>query len=285
MVDKSKISEVVEDNAGAESAVAVALANLVSGDVPGQMVETPDGRMFIIRRNDFVLDNITPPNKAQVFPPQTIVAAPKAQNAVSFIEYMRRFQNEHSMVFADIQNNRFVGVIDYHTQASAEAKAGSHVLTLDLPKSEEWARWTGQNDKLMSHIDFASFLEENAFDVVKPAGADLLELCRDLQVRQDMNFSSSVRMGDAVSVTYSKDEDATTKSNLQLPINFTIEIPVYFDESNVEMMCWTRRKISDGRLHLGYKINRLEQIRQKEFAHVANEIEAATGVTLIYGTK
>lgn len=286
MTDKSKVSEIIDENAGTDSAVAAALTDLMNTDVPASFFEDKDtGRQFVVRRNDFVLDQITPPNRAKVFPPQTIVANPKAQNAVSFIEYINRFKNDHSMVFADIQSNRFVGVIDYHTEQSAEAKAGSHVLTLDLPKSEEWARWTSQNERLMSHVDFASFLEENAFDVTNPAGADLLELCRDLQVKSDMNFSSSVRMGDAVSVSFSKDEDAVTKDKLSLPVKFDIAIPVYFGESSVMMTCWMRRKIDRGSLQLGYKINRLEQIRQAEFGRVANEIEAATSLTLVYGTK
>ena len=80
-------------------------------------------------------------------------------------------------------------------------------------------------------------------------------------------------------------EDATTKQNMTLPVSFTIEIPVYFGEGAVAQTCMTRRKISDGKLMLGYKILRLETTRQKEFARVVNEVEASTGLTTIYGTR
>lgn len=275
-----------------DAATGAVLALLADTNIAVQMVSDQSDRDFAIKRNDFLVEQITPPNKAKVYLPKIVTAAPQAQNVSSLIEYLSRFKNEHSMVFADIMTDRLVGVIDHHEQPishdetglQTNARLGAHVVSLHLPKSEEWKIWTGANEKLMSHTDFASFLEENSFDVVSPAGADLLELCRDLQVKQDMSFSSSIRMGDAVSISYQKDEDATTKQNMTLPVSFDISIPVYFAEAAVQLTCMMRRKISDGRLHLGYKIIRLEATRQREFARVVGEVEAATTLTTIYGT-
>lgn len=283
----SKIDDATQSHADTEAAMTTVLARLADANVPCQAFDTPDGRTFVVSRNDFKVENVTPANKAEVFMPKNIKAAPKVQNAISLIEYLNRFKNDDSVVFADIKADTIVGVIDHHISHNAadNARLGDHSVTLALPKSEEWAKWTGQNERLMSHTDFASFLEENSFDVVSPAGADLLELCRDLQVKQDMNFSSSIRMGDAVSISYQKDEDAVTKQNMSLPVSFMIEIPVYFGEGPVALTCYMRRKISDGKLHLGYKIIRLEATRQKEFARVVTEVEVATGLTTIYGTR
>uniref|UniRef100_UPI0025E24AB1 DUF2303 family protein n=1 Tax=Sphingomonas sp. TaxID=28214 RepID=UPI0025E24AB1 len=222
------------------------------------------------------------------------------QNAISLIEYINRFKGDETMIFADIKSDSIVASIDYHKAPAEEkdvtkqAMHRQHTATLMLPKSEQWAIWTAQNEKLITHMGFSSFLEENSFDVVSldgkgsssgaPVGADLLELCRDLQVKQDVKFSSSIRMGDNASISYSKDADATTKDNMSLPVAFTISIPVYFGEAPVQIVCYTRRSISDGKLLLGYKMLRLEAIRQAEFGRVVNEVEGATQVPMVYGS-
>ena len=121
--------------------------------------------------------------------------------------------------------------------------------------------------------------------MTKPSGADLLELCRDLQVKQDMQFGGSIRMGDYASVSYSKDSDATTKDSIALPISFDIAIPVYFGEENVPLTAWMRRKIGDNKLSLGYKITRAEAARQREFNRIVSQIQSVTGVTTVYGTR
>lgn len=289
----TKVSDVIGGDE-TDAATGAALALLADSSVAVQMVsDATTGRDWAIRRNDFLVEQVTPAHKAEVYLPKTVKASPKMQNALSLIEYLNRFKYvDHSMVFADVTSDTLVGVIDYHgipgeiaADKQSNARLGEHVVTLALPKSEEWRIWTGANEKLMSHTDFASFLEENSFDVTTPAGADLLELCRDLQVKQDMSFSSSIRMGDAVSISYQKDEDATTKQNMTLPVSFTVSIPVYFGEGPVELTCMMRRKISDGRLMLGYKIIRLEATRQREFARVVGEVEAATALTAVYGIK
>lgn len=288
------MSKLTETLAGVETdtATAATLAIMADSTIAAVLVDDNAGRAFAISRNDFKVDQVTPANRAEVFMPKLIVAKPKLQNATSLIEYINGFKNEHSMTFADITTDTIVSVMDYHLRPAmsedghqSNARLGENVATLALPKSEEWSIWTGVNEKLISHIDFASFLEENAFDVVSPAGADLLELCRDLQVKQDMSFSSSIRMGDAVSVSYSKEEDATTKQNMTLPVKFMISIPVYFGEPPVTIECYMRRKISGGTLYLGYKMIRLEATRQREFNRVVGEVEAATAVTTVFGVR
>lgn len=283
----SKVTDAIGDDE-TDAATGAMLALLADANVAVQMVSDQSDRDWSIRRNDFTVEQITPANKAKVYMPKNIKASPKLQTTASLIVYLSRFKNEHSVVFADIKADTLVGVIDHHLEAAVEkdtARLCEHIVTLALPKSEEWAKWTASNERLMSHTDFASFLEENSFDVVNPSGAELLELCRDLQVKQDMSFASSIRMGDAVSISYSKEEDATTKQNMTLPVSFDISIPVYFGEASVPLTCFMRRKISDGKLMLGYKIIRLEATRQREFNRVANEVEVATNLTTIYGTR
>lgn len=275
--------------ANTEAEAVSVLTKLADENVPAISVSGADGREYLIRRNDFSVQDISAPNAADVIMPKLVTQTPNVQNVTSLTNYVNRFKNDDTVTFADIKTNRIISVIDYHKKpkdgADPSARMGQHSVILHLPFSLEWDVWMKSNDTLMKHIEFAAFLEENSFDVTKPAGADLLELCRDLQVKQDMNFSASIRMGDAASVSYSKDADATTKDNIALPISFDLSIPVYFGEENVPMTAWMRRRIGDGKLSLGYKITRAEAVRQREFNRIVGEIESATGVTTVYGTR
>lgn len=268
----------------------LALAKRADESLPiSDVIALADGRKFVASRNDVVIKDITNPAEVKVLMPELVTQHVKLTDAGSLSHYMNRFKNDESILFASIAHNSITGVIDYHGRSGSDGKVdpklGRHQATLNLPFSKEWTTWMGQDQKLLAHVEFANFLEENALDVASPMGADLLEICRDLQVRQDMHFSSAVRMGDTVSVSYQKDEDATTKSNMSLPIDFTLAIPVYFNEPPVAVRCMMRRSIKDGELRLGYKMIRAENIRQDDFQRIVGEIEANTGLDAVYGSQ
>lgn len=293
-------------NEGDNDATTIAaLAKLADGHMPVAMIDHPDGRGFAITRSDFTVTEITPFNKAEVYQPKLVTQAVKVQRAESLIDYLNRFSNDHSLVFADINANRIMGVVDYHHAPEAKgpdaietepattaepsvptARLGVHTVTLDLPFSKEWQTWNTKNGNLMSHLEFADFLEENAIDITKPVGADLLNICRDLHITDDAVFKSVVRDGDNVSVSFERQTDArTTKGNISLPSEFDIRIPVYFNEEPVAFKCLTRRKIKDGHVSLGYKILRLEHSRQREFQRIVRAVGDFTELTTIYGTR
>lgn len=254
--------------------------------------DAPEGRSFIaVPQADggFKLEQITSPNKADVLMPKVVTQHVRMQTAESLAEYINRFKNTDTMLFADIASDTIVSVIDYHKMAAENANPAAaltvHRATLSLPKSLEWQTWTKASGQLMSHVAFATFLEENAVDVKSPVGADLLELCRDLQVAQNVNFGSSVRMGDLTQVNYQKDQDALSKGSIALPQSIMLSIPVYFGEAPVSVMAFMRRQIDDGKLKLGIQLSRAENVRQDEFHRVVDWIttEVKT-LTTVYGT-
>lgn len=256
--------------------------------------DAPEGRSFValpVPGGGFKLEQITSPNKADVLMPKVVTQHVKMQTAESLGVYLNRFKNSNTLLFADIASDTLVSVIDYHgtvgktDTAELEPKLGIHRATLTLPKSLEWQTWTRASGQLLSHVDFATFLEENATDIKNPVGADLLELCRDLQVAQNVNFGSSVRMGDLTQVNYQKEQDAMSKGSIALPQSIMLSIPVYFGEPAVAVMAYLRRKIDDGKLKLGVQLSRAENVRQEEFHRVVDWItDEVEGLTTVYGT-
>lgn len=266
------------------------LAEKMADGVPAAEIRTGDGRIFLLHRNDFAVTEKTLLNAAEVLPPKIVTTNVAIDTAASLIDYVNRFKNDDSVLFADETTKKVVAVIDYHESADLNGKVvprhASQIATLSLRYADQWKTWIGQDQRLVRHVDFATFLEENQFDVSKPAGADLLELCRDLQVKVGMDFSSSIRMGDQVSVTFQKEDDVSTKGSLQLPVSFETTIPVFFGESMVKVLNWTRRKVEGGALNLGYKMSQRDLIEAQEFARIVGVIQSGVGdLTTIYGKR
>lgn len=250
------------------------------------VIDLPEGRTAVAYPRSgggYNLEDVTSDHKAERFLPKIANQHVVVQTAGSMATYLNRFKNSNTLLFADVNTNTIIGIIDYHERAAGEepvkAKLGLHSVTLKLPYSQEWQTWSANSGKLLSHVDFATFLEENAIDITVPKGSDLLALCRDLQVKSNMDFMTSVRMGDTTKIEYQKGDDVSTKDNIELPVEIIISIPVYFGEAPVEVKCFLRRKINEGRLFLGYVMSRTENISRDEFHRVADVIVDATGET------
>lgn len=299
----TRISDILDG--GTEAATVSQLTELVSGEVPAEVFTTPDGRTFAIRRNDFVLDNITPKHADQIEQPKWVTASVNVQKAASLSAYVSRFKNDGTVLFADIQKSVIVGAIDYHhapaitlsevqekdkptsfTRAETPvARLGSHNVTLALQYSEEWKRWTGMNEKLVEQVDFADFLEENGYDVIDPSGAQLLELCRDIHASSGATVRKVVRNGAVKTLELQQENGATTGDGLEIPNEFTILIPIYFGEPKVTFTCLTRLNAGHGTLKLGYKLIRMEAKRQDEFQRIVDNVSVDTNTLAIYGAK
>lgn len=278
-----------------------------SQNAPVAHFTTDDRREFVMTRNDFVLKDISSDEvKAKVVKPSIVAQTVTMQTADSFIEYANRFKNSDSVIFADVEHNIVLSVIDYHRMPGANQEQnsaqrdpgpelGRHQVRFPMPFSLEWQTWMGQNGKLMKHKDFATFLEEQAIDILplpkvqattpdeQNAPESLLELTRTLQVTNKVNFESSVRHGSYEKIDFQKQADATAKGSLMLPVSFQIMIPVYFGEPPVELTCFLRKQIDDSELRIGFSIARHENVRQEEFQRVVSVISGSTGLTTLFG--
>lgn len=280
-----------------------------------RFLKNSDGREFLLMppgavghghsgTSDWSFEEITLPNSVAVLAPKIITQAVKVQDVASLMNYVNRFKNSDSALFADILLSIILGVIDYHNAPIGETGADlkpvaqhtKHTVSLQIPHSIEWQTWKTIDGTLMSHVDFSNHLEENAMDilplgemrdrsgnVIEDAPTSILELCRELQVKSGYKVSGDVRNGDYVSIAMAKDDDVTTKKDVQLPVSIDLNIPVYFGEQPVHMVAFLRRRVVEGSLKLGIKLQRPEQVRQDEFKRIVSEIEQGVMLPTLYG--
>lgn len=163
----------------------------------------------------------------------------------------------------------------------------AHAATLALPYSEEWKTWSSWSGNLKDQLSFARFLEENAVDVIAPIGADLLEVCRDLQVRRKVNFIKAVRTAtDHENFEWTDETEATSRSSsgaIEVPTKFQLSLPVYFGDAPTSVFAFLRWVLNDGVLNLGYVLHRAEHVRQAVFKQIVLDVGHRTSCPIVFG--
>jgi hypothetical protein len=199
----------------------------------------------------------------------------------SLINYLNRFKTADTMIFADLQAHKLVAVIDYHSAGSAAPGLRKHAVTLQLTHSNEWETWTEADDELYEQKKFARFLEENKLDVLSPAGGDLLEIVLDMEKGVNMRVGRKmVSAGsDRGNEGFSRDVDGT-----ELPPVWTLAIPVFTGEPNATITAYARDELDDGKLKVGFKLSKIENVKESELTRIALLVGTETSLPVVLGT-
>ncbi len=294
MSDSTREAESLPTNAG----VAAALARL-SLDPTGRVLTGPGDAEFVLLRDAdggeslFELEQ----GGVSITRPGRIAGRVTLETEGSLVAYANSFKAENSVLFASIATDTIVAVLDYHASSrdGGDVAAGDlpqfrpdfleHRATLKLARSLEWDAWTKIDGRMMPQLEFCKFLEENREDIIAPDAATVLEAARDLQTMRKSDFRSAVREdSDNVRIEYAEDVDARSKTDVTLPAEFKLSIPVYFDGDEVEVFALLRWVVADGSLQLGVKLKRAERIRQATFKAVVTALAEDIGVKSLYGS-
>lgn len=211
---------------------------------------------------------------------------------VSLADYVRRHATASTALYADVRDGTVTAVLNDHQPESGpdesvgEAGWGDHRAVLDLRPSHEWKVWTNLDGKGMGQTAFAEHLEDNYLDIVDPDHATMLEIAQSIEATSSGNFKSRQRLQDGqVALRYEETVDARagTKGDLTIPETFTVALRVWEGLDPVELTCRLRYRIRDGQLSIGYKLERLDDIKDKAFAQVVDTVEQHTDHTCLRG--
>lgn len=248
------------------------------------LIEAADGRKFLVTPASMQVKEVLDDPYGMIVPaPVRIKQAVTVQTVDSLVEYVNRFKTDNTVLFADIGANSILASVDYH--GPKDAAHLDHSAKLVLPMSEEWKTWTQISGRMHEQAEFARFLEENAPDVATPTGAELLEVCRDLQAVRKADFKRVVRTaGDDERFEYTESTEASSKKgDVEVPTKFLLSIPVYFDRSPVSVPAFLRWRLNDGSLTLGIALHRAEYIRQAEFKQIVLDVAERTERPAVFG--
>lgn len=224
------------------------------------------------------LPNVTPADPAYVVVPEAHkiesleAMAPRPYRAradvhvvdvAGFVAYVERFrQDATAAIFAS--DKSIVGVLNFRTPESEVAGHGDDTVRLVYQRTPEWAAWVGVDNRPMTHTDFAVWLEDHVDDVIEPAGAAIVEIAREFQVKRDTQFRSSIRLqSGATQIAYSE-TDAAQPGVLELPEVIALGLRPFEGSPAYRVKARIRYKLDAGKLTLRFVLHRPDQIERTE---------------------
>ena len=281
MTDKNH-AETIRDLTieGLMQPVAIDLAQPENGE--RQLIVLPNGD------GGYDLNDVTPPHTLPPPRPTYVSQVVQMHDAASLIAYVNRFKSDATMLFANLSTSSIEAAIDYHKPGIAavpQADLVAHRANMTIPFAEEWRTWTEIDGRMMGQLQFVRFLEENAVDIVAPATADLIEVCRDIQGLRNVEFTSVVRAesNTAERFMYADTSGVRGKGEVDIPREITLSIPVYFNDRAYNVRALLRNEIDDGKLKLGIKLWRKEYVRQTAFRNIMTGVSVNTGIQVLFG--
>jgi uncharacterized protein YfdQ (DUF2303 family) len=212
----------------------------------------------------------------------------------SFVEYVRRYQNADTVVYANTKAMAFVAVLDEHPAGpvAAGSKPGAatawreHRASYSCPKSPEWITWSALDGKAMKQDEFADFLEQRLEDLViaegMPKPIEMLKVARELHIRTKGTFQREVNptTGDFILVNKNETETGSTV----IPRAFALAIPVFEGGERYKVEARVRFQLTGSGPMFSFTMHRRAEIERDAFDGVRQIIATGTERPVYAGT-
>lgn len=162
---------------------------------------------------------------------------------------------------------------------------GDFRVRIEFRFTPQWVKWKSNDGKMLGQVELAEFVEDNLEDIQKPKGADMLEMVTQLQVARSTSFRSKVSLqSGTMCFTHDQEDKASVgPGTLEVPQSFTLGITPVYGLAAYEVPARFRYRINEGKLTLGYKLERIETLMESIVNDVVKAI-AVDGLTVVEGT-
>lgn len=218
--------------------------------------------------------------------PQRMRGIATHQELASFIAHVKRFKDESSTVWADVDAVSLLAVYNYAGNQEAP-RWGDHGAKYICPLSREWRTWLAQNGKPMGHDDFAEFLEANSSDLASaedgpwPEPVRLLEIARTLRIHSKSTFERDINKTTGEYSVIAKVENEATST--KIPPSFIIGIPVFEAGDPYRIEARLRFTVHENRPKFSYHLVQPENIKSDAFNEVRAQVAEKTGLPVLAG--
>ncbi len=196
-----------------------------------------------------------------------------AHDADSFAKYVTKHQLDETEIWADEANTRVVAVINAHAPKAAGWR--DHRALLAVRKTDAWKAWAALDGKPLDQVTFAEHIEDRAVDIVRPTGAEMLELAQSFQAKAGVEFESSKRLSSGESQLLFKETVSATagqRGQLDIPHLIDLALVPFQGAPAYKVTARFRYRINGGRLVLSYHLERPEDVLREAFANVVSDI-------------
>lgn len=220
-------------------------------------------------------------------------------DAESFIAVVNDQKDGNTRLFSTINPPTFTAVFNHHAES---AGWGDHKAKYNAPISPEWGAWNKADKQKLNQVEMAQFLESNLVDIAhilkadatedKPAevgspdGATMLEICRTLAAKKDVEFKSAVRLGDgSTQFTYNEEvRGSAANGTLEIPEQFSIGVPVFENGQKYRVDVRFRYRIGQsGDLVMWLELVRPHKVIEDAVKQLRAQIGEQTGLPVLNG--
>ncbi len=162
---------------------------------------------------------------------------------------------------------------------------GDFRARIEFRPTPQWTRWKGIDGRLMGQTEFAEFIEENIADIVSPAGAVMLEIATLFQATRTTNFRRAVRLSNG-QVQFENIENTEAKvgaGQIDVPETITLSLSPLQGNAPYAVPARFRYRLEDGKLRLGVKLERLDDLMGRVLEDVVAKIERGSNVSVLDG--
>lgn len=201
-----------------------------------------------------------------------------AITATAFVDYVKRFCDDGTVVFANYTATTFKAILDYHYGIAPNWCR--HTVSYVCPHSKEWQTWSEKSGKVMNQAQFAEFIEDNLVDIVQPNGAEMLEVAKTLDARSNVRFKSAIRLDNGeTQLVYEEmiDGAAGAKGQLKIPQTIKLALRVFQGEDPYEVEARFKYRIKEGALTMWVELVRPHRIIEDAFAGILARIREQLG--------
>ena len=155
-------------------------------------------------------------------------------------------------------------------------------VQIELRQTPQWRKWRAMDGKMVSQTEFSEFIEDNLADIDTPTGAEMLEIVTYLQATRTVSFKSGVRLSNgAIEFVNKEDIDAKVGAGkIEVPERFVLALTPYQGLPLYSVPARFRYRLTDGKLTMGLKLERIENLMNQVLDEVIKGISCPN---IIYG--
>ena len=158
-------------------------------------------------------------------------------------------------------------------------------VQISFRPTPQWLKWKAIDGKLLPQANFAEFVEDNLEDISDPAGGAMLEIVTYLQATRTVSFKSGIKLSSG-QIQFQNLEDIEAKvgaGSIAVPETFTLGIAPIFGLASYAVPARFRYRIQDGKLQMGFKLQRVETMMGQIIEDVIAKIERGANISVMDG--
>jgi uncharacterized protein YfdQ (DUF2303 family) len=217
--------------------------------------------------------------------PRRMRGSVEVHDPADFAAYVQGMESKETTVWVDDVALRVTAVFNDHHAGGAGWR--DHTAVLEVRRDPDWQAWLARDNQLGGQAEIAEHLEDQVRVIVDPDAATMLEVATSFQARRNASFSRATRVDNGdVQLAWNEETTASAGSSgrLEVPRQFTLRLAPFIGVPPVELIARLRYRLKDGRLTIGYRLDRPDLAERHALVDIRAVIANTISSPVVSGT-